>query len=75
METTPLQIQTGDTVRIVCGMHADRVGKVTHIGGTALYVEFTRPVLVADQDGPTETATLPFSRRELVLHTRAEVSA
>lgn len=75
METTPRPIEQGDTVRIVAGAHADRTGKVTWIGGTAVYVEFTRPVLVAEQDGPTETATLPFSRRELVVMFTAGVTA
>ncbi|KAB2806951.1 60S ribosomal protein L26 [Pimelobacter simplex] len=68
-------VEVGDTVRIVRGMHADRLGKVTHAGATAVHVEITRPVLAAEQDGATETATLPFSRRELVRVAPAAVSA
>jgi hypothetical protein len=59
-------VRRGEDVRIVCGMHAGRVGTVTHTGVTAVYVELTKPVLVAEPDGATETVTLPFSRRELV---------
>jgi hypothetical protein len=63
---TARRVQVGDTVRIVCGAHRDRVGKVTHTGITALYVEFEAPVLITEPDGPRKTYTLPFSSRELV---------
>ena len=67
-KTLDLAFKVGDVVRITRGAHADRIGRVTYsISTGTAHVEFAAPVLITQQDGPTEVVNLPYSFDELEL--------